>query len=120
MVIEKDLNIYIPLYQIQRDPEYYPMPLEFIPERFDSANGGIKAFKDRGVFLTFGDGPRFCLGMKFATMQSKAAIVEIIKNFIISVNDKTEKDLVIDPNEFMNIKRGGLWLDFKPVKVFKL
>lgn len=105
---------------MQRDAEYYPNPLEFIPERFDEEHGGVKAYRDKGVFLTFGDGPRFCLGMKFALMQSKAAIVEVVKNFKLSVNEKTEKTLVNDPNEFMNFKIGGLWLDFKPVKMFSL
>lgn len=113
------MNISIPLYQIQRDAEYYPKPEDFNPERFDPVNGGVKAFKDKGVFLTFGDGPRICLGMKFATMQAKAVIVEIVKNFRITVNDKTEHPLVIDPKEFLNVKKGGLWVDFKPVKMFK-
>lgn len=120
VVIEKGMNVFIPLYQFQRDAEYYPMPLEFKPERFDAEHGGVKAFKDKGVFLTFGDGPRVCLGMKFATMQSKVAIIEVIKNFKISVNDKTEKKLVNDPAEFMNVKRGGLWLDFAPIKFNKI
>lgn len=120
IVIEKGTNVYIPLYQFQRDAQYYPKPNEFIPERFDSEHGGVKAFKDKGVFLTFGDGPRMCLGMRFALMQSKAAIVEIIKNFTISVNVKTDRELVLDPSEFMNVKSGGLWLDFEPKKKFNL
>ena len=54
--------------------------------------------------------------MKFALLQSKAAIAEIVKNFEISVNKKTPEKLIIDPKEFMNITIGGLWLDFKPLK----
>lgn len=60
--IEKDLIAMIPLWSIQRDPEYYPNPLKFNPERFSPENGGVKKYKDMGVFLTFGDGPRICLG----------------------------------------------------------
>lgn len=120
VTIEKGMNVYIPLYQYQTDPEYYPKPNEFIPERFSPENGGEKAFRDRGVFSTFGDGPRFCLGVKFAMMQSKAGLVKIIRNFKVSVNDKTESELVIDPSEFLNVKKGGLWLNFKPVKMFKM
>ncbi|CRK97114.1 CLUMA_CG010454, isoform A [Clunio marinus] len=116
--IEKGVNVYLPLYQIQRDAEYYPKPEEFIPERFDPEIGGVKKFKEQGIFLTFGDGPRICLGMKFAVMQTKAAIVEIIKNFKITVNEKTPKKLKIDPEESLNIKKGGLWLNFKPAKIF--
>lgn len=118
--IEKGTNVYLPLYQFQRDSEYFPDPDSFIPERFDDEHGGVKAYREKGVFLTFGDGPRICLGLKFATVQSKAAIVEIVKNFKIMVNEKTEKETVIDPNEFMNVKRGGIWLDFVPLKIFDL
>lgn len=120
ITIEKGINVYLPLYQFQRDPEFYPKPNEFIPERFDAEFGGVKAFKDKGVFLTFGDGPRFCLGMKFAMFQSKAAVYEVIKNFKITVNEKTAKKLIFDPTEFMNVKKGGLWLNFKPAKMFEL
>ena len=114
--IEKGINIYIPTYQLQHDPEYYQNPEEFIPERFCKENGGMKAFKDKGVFLTFGDGPRICLGMKFAQMQSKAAIVEIVTNFQIKISDKTSEPLIMDPKEFLNIKQGGLWLNFIPLE----
>lgn len=48
-------------------------------------------------------------------MQSKAAIAELIHKFEVSVNSKTQLPLVIDPKEFINVKLGGVWLDFKPV-----
>lgn len=64
ILIEKGMNVYLPVYQLQRDAEYYPKPNLFIPERFGEEHGGVKAFKDKGVLLTFGDGPRACLGMK--------------------------------------------------------
>lgn len=70
---------------------------------------------DKGVLLSFGDGPRICLGMRFAKMQAKAAIVELVRNFDITVNGKTQHPLVIDPKEYINVKTGGLWLDFKPI-----
>jgi cytochrome P450 len=73
----------------------------------------VKAFKDKGVLLPFGDGPRICLGQRFALMQSKAAIAQIVRNFEISVNEKTQNPLVLDPKEFINVKIGKIWLDFK-------
>lgn len=107
------MNIYIPIQQIHHDPEYYPEPELFKPERFDPEFGGVKAYKEKGVFLGFGEGPRICLGMKFASIQGKAAVAAIIKDFEISVNEKTSKKLIIDPKELLNVKSGGLWLDFK-------
>ena len=53
--------------------------------------------------------------MRFALTQSKAAIVEILRNFEIISNKKTQEPLIIDPKEFLNVKTGGLWLDFKPI-----
>ena len=116
VLIEKGINVYVPINLFHYDPEYYTDPHTFYPERFDAENGGLKSFKDKGVYLPFGDGPRICLGMKFALLQSKAAIAEIVNNFEISVNAKTPEKLVIDPNEFMNINIGGLWLDFTPIE----
>lgn len=52
----------IPLHSIHHDKEYYPRPEDFIPERFDEDNGGLKKFKDMGVYMPFGDGPRICIG----------------------------------------------------------
>lgn len=105
--------VYIPIQSIHRDPENYQDPLEFYPERFDEETGGVKAFKDKGMFLGFGDGPRICLGMKLALTQIKAGIVEILRNFEVTVNEKTQVPLVMDPNEFINVPIGKVWLDFK-------
>lgn len=90
----------------------------FIPERFDAVHGGVKAFRDRGVFIPFGDGPRQCLGMRFALLQLKNAAFKIVKNFKITVDPKMklENHLEIDPDELlMNVKKGGLWLNFEEI-----
>ena len=83
--------------------EYYPNPETFNPERFDQEYGGVKAFKDRRVLIPFGDGPRICSGMRFAYMQVKAAITEVVRSFEILVDKQTPKNLKISPTEFMNV-----------------
>lgn len=53
----------VSMYSLHHDENYYPQPDTFIPERFCVENGGIKKYKDMGVYLPFGDGPRICLGI---------------------------------------------------------
>lgn len=55
IVIEKGTPIIIPAYAIQMDPEYYPNPEKFDPERFGSEE---KKTRDPMTWLPFGDGPR--------------------------------------------------------------
>lgn len=62
LIIDKGIVVAIPVYSIHTDPLYYPNPDVFDPERFSAANGGIKSYKDKGVFLAWGEGPRICLG----------------------------------------------------------
>jgi cytochrome P450 len=72
VTVEKGTPVIVPVYSIHRDPDVYPNPEVFDPERFSEENGGVKHYKDKSAFLGFGDGPRICLGMKFALAQSKA------------------------------------------------
>ncbi|KAI4486370.1 hypothetical protein M0802_012318 [Mischocyttarus mexicanus] len=60
VVIPKGTNIIIPILGIHNDPEYYPEPEKFIPERFTDVE--IHA-RHRYVYLPFGEGPRICPGM---------------------------------------------------------
>lgn len=63
VAIEKGTVVQIPIYCLHHDDRFYPEPEKFDPDRFSAANGGLKAYKDKGVFLGFLDGPRICLGM---------------------------------------------------------
>jgi len=111
--IDKGIVVQIPIYCIHHDPEIYPEPEVFNPDRFSPENGGLKAYKDKGAFLGFLDGPRICLGMRFAMAQSKAAVAEIIRNFEITVSPKTKEPLVLDPKAFLLLPIGGLWVNFR-------
>lgn len=116
LTVEKGMNVFIPTYSIQHDEEHYANPGTFDPDRFSSENGGLKGYKDKGVFLTFGDGPRICLGMKYGLLQVKVAVVELIRNFLFIPNAKTQSPGVYDPANFLLSKLGGLWADFVPIE----
>lgn len=113
--VKKGDAVYIPTYSIHHDAEHYTNPETFDPDRFSAENGGLKQYKDKGVYLAFSDGPRICMGMRYGTLQVKVAIVELIRNFIFKPNTKTQMPCVYDPSEFLLSQIGGLWVNFIPI-----
>lgn len=97
------------------DPEYYPDPKKFDPDRFSPENGGAKSFIERGVFLPFGIGPRICPGNRLAVAQLKLAVANLIKNFEITLNSRSPKEIVIHP-QAMLLSLAGFYLNFKEIK----
>lgn len=96
----------IPIASIMRDQEYFPEPDKFNPDRWaDDSNEVIK-----GTYLSFGQGPRQCIGMRFATTQLKVGIASILRNFEIRVDPKTKTPLEIDPASVLLKPLGGIWL----------
>lgn len=117
MHIKKGDTLFIPVWSIHHDERIYKDPHKFNPDRF--ADGALKKYRDDGVYLTFGTGPRSCIGLKFAQAQSKACIATIIKNFEIQLDTQnTQLPLVLDPKDFLTLftyYTGGLWLRFKRI-----
>lgn len=107
--------VWIPIHSLQRDERYYTNPDQFDPERFSEANGGVQSYKEQGVFMPFGDGPRQCIGMRFATATIKTALVDLVKNFDLVLDSKTLPNREIDPAEFVNLPKGGTWVHFEPL-----
>ncbi|KAL1117864.1 hypothetical protein AAG570_004177 [Ranatra chinensis] len=59
LMIEPGVRVIIPVYAIHWDPNHYPEPEKFIPERFSQGN---EHRRERYTYLPFGDGPRSCIG----------------------------------------------------------
>lgn len=59
LVVEKEINVLISAYGIHHDPDYYPDPEKFDPERFSEEN---KTKIPSYAYLPFGEGPRNCIG----------------------------------------------------------
>jgi len=107
LVLEKGSSVFLPIMGIQRDPEHYPNPEKFDPERFSPEN---KAKRHAFTWLPFGEGPRACIGLRFGVMQTKVALTVLLKNYNFSLNPKTKVPLVLDPKSFILSVKGGIWL----------
>jgi len=75
---EKGNSFSFDVYNIHHDPENYPEPYEFDPDRFSPEN---KADRHPMAFIPFGAGPRICLGMRFAEFEMRVTLVDLVKNF---------------------------------------
>ncbi|VVC95944.1 unnamed protein product [Leptidea sinapis] len=65
LIISAGTPVYINAIGMQYDPELFPEPERFIPERFLPENKmDIKSF----TYMPFGDGPRNCIGQRFAVL----------------------------------------------------
>uniref|UniRef100_A0A8C3WX23 Cytochrome P450 3A n=1 Tax=Catagonus wagneri TaxID=51154 RepID=A0A8C3WX23_9CETA len=77
--VPKGTVIMVPVFAIHRDPALWPEPEVFCPEsRFSKKN---KDTINPYTFLPFGTGPRNCIGMRFATMNMKLALVKVLQHF---------------------------------------
>lgn len=58
---DTNLNFFIPIYCFHHDPEYFPNPEKFDPDRFSPEN---RKNIDPDTYLPFGVGPRWVLKLK--------------------------------------------------------
>ncbi|XP_018596411.2 cytochrome P450 3A30-like [Scleropages formosus] len=93
ITIPKGTAVVIPTYCLHRDPDLWTDPEVFKPERFSKEN---KESIDPYAYMPFGVGPRNCIGMRFAIVLIKLAIVEILQNFNIVTCKETVIPLELD------------------------
>ncbi|KAJ8977034.1 hypothetical protein NQ317_017708 [Molorchus minor] len=108
VVIESGTRVHIPVYGIHTDPDYYPKPEVFDPEGFNEEN---KSKRPGFTFLPFGEGPRLCIGARFAMMQSKVGLVAIVRHYTVTLNKKTITPIKHDIKTFVMGVKGGVWLN---------
>lgn len=99
VIIPKGMRVSVPIYTLQHDPDVWPDPESFKPERYrvlpdslihfflDAINTGSSFLRfsknnkdniDPYSFLTFGTGPRSCIAMLISMLVMKLALVEIL------------------------------------------
>lgn len=107
-VIKKGTAVVISLYGMHRDPEHFPDPETFKPDRFLNENGDLK---DK-YYMPFGDGPRVCIAYRMGKMVAKSGIVKMLSKYKFEMVGKPNLDF--DPGSITLVPIHGL-----PLKVTK-
>uniref|UniRef100_A0A182M757 Cytochrome P450 n=1 Tax=Anopheles culicifacies TaxID=139723 RepID=A0A182M757_9DIPT len=72
-------NVVIFPFFIGRDPDYFPNPEKFDPERFNVETSAEKT--NPYQYVPFSAGPRNCIGQKFAVAELKSLVSKVLRNY---------------------------------------
>lgn len=92
------------------DPEHYPDPYVFDPNRFTEEE---RKKRSKALYLSFGEGPRMCMGMRFGHTQVKAAAMTVVRDFKITISPN-HKPWVANPQSLIWLPKDGIKLNFEP------
>eukprot|EP00099_Drosophila_melanogaster_P017938 NP_608916.1 Cyp4ac1 [Drosophila melanogaster] len=106
MVMPKDTQISIHIYDIMRDPRHFPKPDLFQPDRFLPEN---TVNRHPFAYVPFSAGQRNCIGQKFAILEMKVLLAAVIRNFKLlpatQLEDLTfENGIVLRTQENIKVK----------------
>lgn len=107
-VIEKGMTVFVSHTGIHMDPDIYPNPKVFDPERFSPE---MLKTRDPITHLPFAAGPRQCIGLRFAHMQMRIALSLLIRSYKFSIVAETAEPkkynvrrLIVAPKDAMYLK----------------
>ncbi|XP_052740407.1 uncharacterized protein LOC112053802 [Bicyclus anynana] len=109
-IIHKEEVVSIPVWCFHHDPEYFPNPERFDPDRFSDEN---KHLINPLAYMPFGVGPRNCIGSRFALCEMKVLLYQILLHMVVSPSPKIQLPIQISAESFNLRPEGGHWLTFK-------
>ncbi|XP_071876484.1 cytochrome P450 6j1 isoform X2 [Bombus fervidus] len=101
------MRVIIPIYGFHHDPDYYPDPATFDPERFTEEN---KRTRHPYTYLPFGEGPRNCIGMRFALLQIKVGIISFLRKHRVETCERTITPIKFSRRSLVTSSEKGFWL----------
>ena len=98
ITVEKGILVQFDFHSVHHNPEFYPEPDKWDPERFLPEN------RDKLVpysYMPFGMGPRNCVGMRFALMEAKTAAAYLVYKYRLFKSANTQPKLIPKKFEFI-------------------
>lgn len=92
---------------LHRDPNYFPEPNTFRPDRF------LKREVENTVYMPFGLGPRLCVGNRFAILVSKMMLFHLLACCEIEPCEKTPRRIEFSKKGFIMLSEKGFWLKLR-------
>ncbi|KAF8781367.1 Cytochrome P450 3A12 like protein [Argiope bruennichi] len=111
VTIPKGAIVEAPVWDIHHDPDLWPDPWKFDPDRFSPEN---KASLNTMAYMAFGIGRRNCIAEKFALAEAKLAIFRLVKKFQFEACDKTNGLLSLICRSVMTFPAAGINLRAVP------
>jgi retinoid hydroxylase len=103
--IPKGWRVAIGPRSVHFDPELYPEPERFDPERW------LQGERPPFTYIPFGGGPRTCLGMHFAMLQMQIVLALLLREFAWELAADQDLSFTELP---LPLPRSGLIVDIQP------
>jgi len=108
--VRKNDMIFFPNEAFHKDPNQWSHPNTFNPDQWAPEE---RSKRSPHAFQAFGQGPRACLGMRFALLELKVAVAMLVRHLELMPGSTTIKPLQLDPSHGMAWFKGGLWASVK-------
>ncbi|XP_058057479.1 probable cytochrome P450 6a20 [Anopheles bellator] len=107
-LLPQGVGVIVPNLAFQHDPDHFPEPFAFRPERFES--------KPSFSYLPFGEGPRICIGMRFGLLQTRLGLAMLLQHYRFGVpTGEANQRLKIDPINLIHGPAGEVWLEVERI-----
>ncbi|CAG2115187.1 unnamed protein product [Medioppia subpectinata] len=107
-VVPRGVTLGLMIDVMHLDPDIYPDPLTFNPERFLAAGEGRDAFS----FVPFSAGVRNCIGQKFALNELKIVLAKTLR--LYHFQSLEPRDSLIEYNAIVKKPKNGIRIKVSP------